>query len=173
MASVLKVDKITLPNDTEILNPTTGTLNDVNGYSMLKGDCVVLGPNAGTTYAAGSTVTNWQVHQQHGTSLTASSSGVTVNKAGSYFIMASLLCNTGTSGSTGDGRIRVNSSSIVATYAHAADTGNWEKSVGACAVYCNVGDFIDYYNQDANHIWGTTNPNGYTHSPFTIIKIGD
>ena len=55
--------------------------------------------------------------------------------------MWSLLCNTGTSGSNGDGRIRYSTDFYYSRHAfspalYVVTAGNWEKSVGACIIPC-------------------------------------
>lgn len=133
-------------------------------------DSIIMAPNASATISAGAVISNWVVRQQTGDGLTGTSNRVTINRAGTYLAIQSFLFNTGTQGSNGDTRIRLNGVDIVAGYALGTDTANWEKSVGTMVVYCNVDDYIDVKAQSIQYIWG--NSSGYTHSPFVVVRIG-
>ena len=145
------------------------------GNVALNNEYIMLTPNASTTYAAGARITNMRVMNSNG-NISQTSGVVSIARAGAYFVMCSLLCNTGTSGSNGDGRIRYSTDNSsyafqAAFYAHAQDTGTWEKSVGACIIPCAENSYIDFIMQSANHVWGSSS--GYSHTTFSIFRIGD
>ena len=145
------------------------------GNVALNNEYIMLTPNAHTTYAAGARITNMRVMQSYG-NISQTSGVVSIARAGAYFVMCSLLCNTATSGSNGDGRIRYSTDNSsyadqAAYYSNGTDMATWEKSVGACVVPCAENSYIDFTMQSANHVWGSAS--GYSHTTFSIFRIGD
>jgi len=151
----------------------TGTLD--NATIPLDNEYLMMGPTASTTYTAGARISGMRTIESNG-SISQTSGLVSIGRAGTYLVIVAILCNTGTEGSNGDGRIRYSTNNVdwydkAAFYAHAADTANWEKSVGTAVIPCALNSYIDLKFQSANHIWG--NGSGYTHSPCVIVRIGD
>lgn len=158
-----------LQNSTININGTStalgGTADLTQDYIMLAATTTGANP---VTYTAGSRI-NFRTVYSNG--ISNSSGLLTVSRAGTYLVVVSLLCNTGTAGSNGDGRIRHNGVDFAAFYAFASDLGTWEKSVGTAVIECAANDTIDFKIQSDNAVWSTTS--GYTHSPVSVIRIGD
>lgn len=171
----VNTDKLKLTNSTNSLTVTSSDRftgdHAISLINVTTTDCMTAGPAAEATFTGGSIISNFRVITQNGDGLSLGTDRITVNRSGVYQIIQSFLVHTGNAGSNGDTRIMVNGIDYAAGYAHGADTGNWEKSVGALVMYINAGDYIQVKAQSDLYIWGSAS--GYTHSPFTVVRIGD
>jgi hypothetical protein len=157
-----------LQNSTININ---GTATALGGTADLTQDYIMLaatGASNPITYTAGSRIDFRTVYSN---GISNSSGLLTVSRAGTYLVVVSLLCNTGTAGTNGDGRIRHNGADFAAFYAFASDLGTWEKSVGTAIIECAANDTIDFKMQSDNAVWSAAS--GYTHSPVSVLRIGD